>query len=108
VQDVVYLGPVPAKEKRAEIGEPDYDVRSKAECLHHILAIKRVCGQPPDGATLEIAEFKIEDAIDRQVVCRYDNQNKLAVDYAQKVEDRKPDAWSEAGMVAPVVRKNGR
>jgi hypothetical protein len=108
VQDVIYLGPVPANEKRAEIGEPDYDARSKAECLQHILALKRVCGDPPDGAHFEIFEFRVGDAIDRQVCLKFDNQNKLAVDYAFKVEDRRPDSWAESGLEAPPLKKRGR
>ncbi|MFS8980539.1 hypothetical protein PO002_39970 [Cupriavidus necator] len=47
----VEVGPVPAEESCAQVGQPDYEAQSRLECAVYIRQLKRVFGNP-DPLTL--------------------------------------------------------
>ncbi len=101
--EVIYLGPGPADERLAQTVEPDFERRNKAECLAYAQAIRRVCGDPPPGATLRIQENQhgVFGVVYREVVVEYDPRNQAAADYACMCEDLAPATWAAAGMQPP-------
>ncbi len=88
----------------AQVGQPDYPEASKAECRAFIQAIKRVCGEPPDGAVLTIKSQPHDFGQYREVAVVYDAENQAAADYADKCDRQAPGTWAEANMEAPVTR----
>lgn len=108
VRDVFYLGPVPADEDCSQVGQPDYPEESKAECRSYITAIKRVCGEPPEGAVLRVKAEEHDMGTYREVVIQFDGDNQAAADYAERCDRTAPKTWEEAGMTAPVNRRRDR
>jgi hypothetical protein len=53
-ENVNWLGPTPALECCAQVGEPDYARDAKVECRAFIEAIRKVCGREPEGARLVV------------------------------------------------------
>jgi aminoglycoside phosphotransferase (APT) family kinase protein len=104
-KELIYLGPAPADETCAQTQDRDFERRSTAECLAYIQAIKRVCGEPPEGATLRIQANKHArfDVVYREVVVEYDPAIKAAAKYALKCEEHAPTTWAQAGM-QPAIR----
>ena len=107
-EDVIYLGSTPSNEDCAQVGSPDYPERSRAECRAFITAIKRVCGEPPEGARLTIKSESHDFGTYREVAIIFDGTSKEAADYADKVDRHAPATWEEADMVAPVQQGLGR
>jgi hypothetical protein len=107
-KDVVYLGSAPAEEPCAQVGEPDYPEASKAECRAFIQAIKRVCGEPPEGAVLRIVSQSHDFGSYRECAVEYDGDNREAAEYAQKCDEDAPTTWAEAKMEAPVTTGRAR
>jgi hypothetical protein len=108
MRDVIYLGPTPANEDCAQVGQPDYPEASKAECLAYIKAIKRVCGEPPEGAVLRVKAEEHDMGTYREVVVEYDGDDRAAAEYARKCDEGAPVTWEAAGMEAPVRRGRER
>ncbi len=54
MSEIYRIGPCPANEEPAQSTDPDFHQKNKAECLAFITAIKRICGEPPEGARLTI------------------------------------------------------
>ncbi|SRR6266851_5600143 len=104
-KELVYLGPAPAEEACAQVGQLDYPEASRVECRAYIQAIMRVCGEPPEGAVLKIKAEEHDFGTHREVVVEFDGNNQAAADYAYKCDEHAPTTWEEANMKAPTVRK---
>src|SRR4051812_31283780 len=108
MKDVLYLGSAPANEECAQVGQPDYPEASRAECRAYITAIKRICGDPPEGALLRIKTEEHDFGSHRFVIVEFDGNDPIATAYAYKCEGHGPTTWEEAHMEAPVKRGRGR
>jgi hypothetical protein len=53
-QDIIWIGSTPSNEDCAQVGSPDYARNARIECHAYIDAIRKVCGQEPEGARLTI------------------------------------------------------
>jgi hypothetical protein len=108
-RDRVYLGSAPAEEDCAQVGADDYADRSIRECRAYIAAIKAVCGEPPEGATLRIVSEQHDYGSYREVVVEFDGNDEAAAKYASLCDEKAPTTWEAAGMQAPVAaRGRGR
>jgi hypothetical protein len=103
MRDYLEIGPCPAEEEAAQLGTDGFDAANKAECLQFIKAIKRVCGEPPEGASLAIKSNSHDYGIYREVIVRFDPEDRASTDYAFMVEEKAPTTWAEAKMDAPVA-----
>ncbi len=101
MKDIFYLGPAPAEEECAQTVDNDFAARNKAECLQYITAIKRVCGEPPEEATLRIKSESHDFGTYREVVVEFNHECPEAVAYAMKCDEHAPTTWEQAGMCAP-------
>jgi hypothetical protein len=106
--DIIWIGPAPADEDCAQVGDPDYARNAKAECRAFIDAIRKVCGREPEGARLAI-KGQPHDFTDAyyEVAVIYDGNNRAAAEYAQKVDELAPQTWETAGMTAPLRGERG-
>ena len=107
-KEMIFLGPAPAEESCAQIGDSNYPEASKAECRAYITAIKRVCGEPPEGAVLRVKSEQHDYGTYRECVVEYDGDNQAAAEFADKCDRHAPTTWEAAGMTAPVPRERGR
>ena len=101
--DYIYIGPSPADEPCAQTGVTEGAERlNKLECRAYIDALRIVYGPEPEGAFLTIKRESHDFGDYFEVVCKYDDSDDVATDYAYKLENGLA-TWAEAGMVAPVL-----
>lgn len=91
--DEIYLGSSPPEEPCAQLGEPDYETKARAECQRYIDLIRRAIGPEPEGARLRIKVNHHDLGSYLEVVCRFDAENEEALDYALSVESSGPLNW---------------
>jgi hypothetical protein len=101
---IVYIGTTPAEEHCAQTGSKSYDwaKAQRLECRAYMQALKRVYGEPPEGAKLFIASMPHDYGTYREVQCSYDSTDRIQVDYAVRVEEGLR-WWAEADMWAPIL-----
>jgi len=98
--DELTLAPTPVYEDCAQVGTPDYTERAKAECQAFIGQLKRVFGEPPEGARLKV-KGNLHDVgasgvcIYYEVAVVFDGANPRAVDYAYTIDDDLPKEWDD-------------
>ena len=98
----LYIGPCPSDEDCAQIGVTEGAERlNRLECEAYIEALRRVYGQEPEGAFLEVKSQGHDLGIYREVVCYYDDNVREAIEYAFKVETGL-GTWAEADMLIPI------
>ncbi len=99
--EMISLGPAPAEEPCAAVGELDYEERAGRECAAYIDAIRRVCGPEPDGARLHVAWRDHDFGRYLEVVCTFDGHNRTAAEYAARCDECAPSTWAAAGVTPP-------
>ena len=106
--DSLSLGPAPAEEDPVQLGEADYASRAQRECRRYIEAIRKVCGEEPEGAQLRMTRHSHDFGQYYDVEIRFDGNNEAAADYAYKVESKAPATWEEAGMATAFPKDEGK
>lgn len=102
--NVIWLGPAPAEEESAQIGENAYPERAIAECRQFVDAIKRKMGDPPSGAVLRIMSAPHELGAYYEVVVEFDTDNDEATRWAYRTDANAPTRWCDVGMSAPTIK----
>lgn len=95
----VSLGPAPAEETCAQVGEEDYDARARRECDRYIRLIREKMGPEPDGARLTRKSNEHDFGPYMDVVCRYDDSDERATAYAFACEANSPATWDDTARV---------
>ena len=103
--DSLSLGPAPAEEDPVQLGEADYASRAQRECRRYIEAIRKLCGEEPEGAQLRMTRHSHGFGQYYDVEVKFDGNNEAAAEYAYMVESKSPVTWEEAGM-APALPKD--
>ena len=93
MKDYIILGPAPANEECAQIGEDGFEKQNKEECLRLIRELKQRFGEEPQGAQLATKSFDHDFGTYREVVCHYDDAWEEAKEYAFKLEEEFPEYW---------------
>lgn len=93
MREYLNIGPCPAEENCVQVGEHDYERRSRAECQRFIDLIRNKIGHEPPGAQLAIKSFPHDLGSYLEVVCYYDDENSAA--YAFTVESDAPSMWND-------------
>ena len=101
--DYMYIGESPCDEPCAQLGKPGYIERARAECAAFIEAIRRKLGEEPAGAHLSVKREAHEYGTYLTVVCRYDDNDEKAIEYAFRCEAEAPRTWAEVGMTPPTL-----
>src|SRR4051812_4045729 len=85
--DIIRLGPAPAEEDCAQVGSRDYTRNAKVECRASVEAIRKACGQEPEGARLTIKSQPHDFGSYYEVAVVFDGSNPAAAEYATKCDD---------------------
>lgn len=93
--DYLSLGPVPADENCAQVGEPDYYPKARAECRRYISLLIKRFGEEPVGARLRVKSNPHDFGDYLDVVIEYDANIREAVEYAVRAERDAPSRWDE-------------
>lgn len=94
-RDTIYLGPVPADEECAQLGEPGYEEAATAQCRRYIDRIRAILGLEPPGAALR-ARWQAHDfGRYLEVVCEYDPDDERAAEYAFLCDSEGPTTWED-------------
>lgn len=93
--DHLSLGPVPGDEDCAQVGQPDYYTRARAECRRHIRFLRSHFGQEPEGARFCVTSNPHDCGDYLDVVIEYDANVRQAVEYAFRVEREAPSRWNQ-------------
>jgi hypothetical protein len=95
--DYIEIGPSPCEEDCVQVGTEDYLARGRAECRRFIDLIRQECGEEPPGAVLTIKNNPHDFGTYSEVICRYNDSNEEAMDYAFFVESNAPTKWDGTG-----------
>ena len=96
--DSISLGPAPAEEDPVQLGDDDYAPRARRECRRYIEAIRKACGDEPEGAQLRVVSCPHDFGNYLDVEVRFDGNNEAASEYAYRCEEKAPTTWEQAGM----------
>lgn len=102
-EEIIFLGPCPAEEQAAQLGDPDYARDAKTQCRAYIQAIREVCGREPEGARLVVTPQLHDFGQYFEVCVRFDPENEAAVRYASHCDQTSPTTWEAAGMTDPLL-----
>ena len=84
--DSIMIGATPYEEDCAQVGDPDYRAKVRAECNRYIQCLRTVYGNEPPGARLYIKSNPHDFGTYYEVECQYDDTKVEATEYAFKVE----------------------
>jgi len=90
--DWISVGPAPADEPCAQVGEDGYLQRAREECHRFIGLLRRKLGKEPPGARLLVKSFPHDFGEYLEVVCCHDG-SEAALGYALKCEGEAPARW---------------
>jgi hypothetical protein len=93
VQDIIPLGPVPAREVSAQIGESGYAERAFLECRRYVALLRSVIGPEPEGARLRVRRSQQQLDPYVEVIVEYDSENNVARAYAIRCDREAPTRW---------------
>jgi hypothetical protein len=90
----IEIGPVPANERCAQVGSPDYTEASQRECEVFRRMLYRLFPVPEGVPVAYVGRTHPHDFGNyREVSIRYDETNGAAVDFAYQVEQSVADEW---------------
>lgn len=91
--DILNIGPTPCDEQCEQIGTDGYDpVLAKLECRVFAKQIRRICGDPPNGARLVVASEPHDFGSYHEVSVKFDDSED-AIEYAYKCESECIEHW---------------
>ncbi|WP_321959571.1 hypothetical protein [Burkholderia cenocepacia] len=97
---VIDCGPSPADEACVQLGNEDYQKRSRAECRAYIKVITRALGEPPEGARFIVRPCTHGFGEYFEVAVKVDGEEgspecDTAVRYAFRCESEAPTRWDD-------------
>jgi len=94
MRDFLYIGSAPHQEDCAQIGQPDYEIKGKAECKRFVEQILRYYPLPENGmGYLKIKANPHDFGIYYEVIAIFDDADELSTDWAYAVE------WDELDVL---------
>jgi hypothetical protein len=91
--DYLTLGPTPAGEQCAQVGEENYRRRALEEGERYISQLKKQFGEAPLGCHLRIQFFPHDFGSYSEVCIYFDDSIEEAVNYAYNMENNTPENW---------------
>ncbi len=95
MKDVMYLGPCPADEDCAQVGEVGYADKAQKQCEAYIELIRARIGKEPTGAKLRVRWQTHDLGSYAEVTCDFDDTIDATAEYAYRCENDGPTAWNE-------------
>jgi len=99
------IGSSPPGESCAQVGSGDYYPRARRECRAYIALLRRVLGTEPTGANLSIKSRPHDFGNYLSVVCKFDLDDKVAVEFAYRCERDGPEEWDEQARAELATQK---
>jgi hypothetical protein len=97
--DTIEVGPTPCYEECEQVG-PNYRPEwARRECRAYIGQLKRIHGEPPEGAYYRVLSCPHDFGTYHEVGIRFDDRDPEAIEYAFKVEGDTPDYWDDLAMI---------
>lgn len=94
MREFIELGATPAAESCAQVGDPNYDEKARAEGERYIqLLIKKF--PPPEGVHFRLKRFPHDFGGYYEVVVAFSTENDEQVDFAYMVERNLPETWED-------------
>ena len=88
-----YLGPTPAEDTCAQVGQPNYREQALKECRAYSRQLARRFGELPSGARFTLTREIHDFGTYFEVVVQYDPEEEAASEFAFRVEDNLPARW---------------
>ena len=95
MSDYIALGPTPADEPCAQVGEERYGQKARAECRRFIKVLRETFGPEPSGAYLMTKAFEHDFGTYYEVVCHFNPEVPKSREYAMRCEDEAPTTWPD-------------
>lgn len=92
-RDYIDIGSTPTEEDCAQVGQPDYEKKARAECARFIQLIRQTLGEEPEGARLAVKSNPHDFGTYYEVVCYFEDSNEEATSYAYRCEAETPTKW---------------
>lgn len=93
MKEYLTLGSSPTDENCAQVGDEDYQVKSREECRRYIDLLLKKFGPEPTGAKLSVKSFPHDFGSYREVVCWYDTEIPESFNYCLNIENNLPRTW---------------
>jgi hypothetical protein len=93
MRDYISIGSSPYDEPCAQVGQPDYTRKARAECIRFIQLLRKTFGPEPEGAWLSVKWFEHDFGSYCEVICYYNTDIPASVDYALRCEAETPATW---------------
>lgn len=108
MKEYMQIGSAPYNVDCAQVGSTayNYDARSRIECYAFLDQIKRVCGEPPEGAGIIVKSFPHDFGAYREVCVVYDDQNEEATQYAFKCESADIGEWDDEAIKELIIKSD--
>ena len=98
MRDYLTLGPTPAEEPCAQLGEPTYNRRTRIETTVYIRQLIRQFGDPPGLDHFKVKGFSHEFGVYHEVVITYSDDSDESIEFAFHVEANLPARWDEQAL----------
>ena len=100
MRDWIPIGSSPSGEDCIQVGSKNYYEEAKKECKRFIEEIRRVCGPEPEDSTavLRIKSNPHDFGTYYEVICEFDSEDEIGIDYAYFVEGNSPEFWNEPDL----------
>jgi hypothetical protein len=100
MSNFITLGPTPADEPCAQVGEELYAEKARAECRRFIQLLRDTFGPEPSGAYLQVKAFPHDFGSYYEVVCHFNPDVPHSIDYALRLEREAPTEWGSDGGIS--------
>ena len=97
--DYITLGSVPLDEACAQVGDSNYDKRSRMESRAFINQLYRIFGKSPLGTHITPKSFPHDFGSYVEVCVVYDTDSEASEDFAFKVECAIPTEWDSEARI---------
>lgn len=95
MRETMTLGPVPAEEDCAQVGQAGYREQALRECRAYKAQLVRQFGEPPEGAGLAVRGHAHDFGTYYEVEVSFQGDNEQAMDYAFRCEGEAWGNWDE-------------
>lgn len=101
--ETLEIGATPYEEDCYQVGTDNYAEKARIQCGAFIAQLKRLFGEPPEGARLYVKSNPHDFGSYYEVAVKFDENNEAAVTWAYNVEGNCPPKWDTEALKVPGV-----
>lgn len=99
MRDWIELGPTPAGESCAQVGQNSYAEQARKEGRAYINQLERMFPNPPGSARFALKSFPHDFGTYFEVCVVYNDDSEAEWDFAFEVERNLPEFWDDEAKV---------